>query len=135
MCQVARSRRRRWHGIWLAAIYVVTSAIAPFSAQASEEIDPLVESIAQFGVLKVACSDEDLLSLTGLKFDECLAKAENAKSRCWQSMLPLLDYLRLENSPIGSPDKDDKFNSTAFLLEKCIQSSILLPSALDDYVK
>ncbi|MDH4056756.1 MAG: hypothetical protein OEV58_15445 [Gammaproteobacteria bacterium] len=102
----------------------MTLALIAHPTPAVEGLDAIAKSAIQDGVITIVCGDKQLLDLSGLNFDTCLRKSERHASVCWQAMQPLIPDLEFGTEEFS--EKEDLVLSTLFILEKCIQSSILL---------
>jgi len=116
----------------LIAALLAAAVIIPRSSLASEELDRIAKSTIQEGVAAVACGDQRLIGLSGLDYDACLARSEIVTHSCWDGMQPLLPDLRFGQSDFDEKENQKRVLSTLFVLEKCIQASILLPAAERD---
>lgn len=112
-------------------MFAVLLATSYFFAQplfASEKLDTLGRSAIQDSVAAVVCGDQRLKRLSELDYDACLAKSESVASYCWRGIRSLLPDLRFGEPDFSDQENQDRVLSTFFILEKCLQASILLPN-------
>lgn len=114
--------------IILTTILLISAGILSTSLSASEEAHALGQSMFQESVTAVACGDRALLDLAGLDYDACLSKSEEVVPDCWAGMQPLLPDLRFGQADFESEENQERLLSAIFILEKCLQASVLLRS-------
>lgn len=123
--------RAYWFQPGVSAVLLAISVLSAGHAGATEKAETLSRVTMQEGVAAIACGDQALIGLAGLDYDACIAKSESVAPYCWAAMEPLLPDLRFGQSDFADKENEERVLSTLFVLEKCIQASILLPS--DDH--
>jgi hypothetical protein len=122
------AKKVRRFRIILTSILLPAAVLMAHSLPAAEELEALAKSTIQESVAAVACGNRKLIELSGLDYDVCLAKSVSVAADCWGGMQPLIPDLRFGQSDFAEHVNEERVLSTLFILEKCIQASILLSS-------
>ena len=99
--------------------------LSPF-AIASDDPNSLAREFIRESVAIESCADREFLGRTDLDHDTCVSRFENAVSRCWETIRPIIPDLRFGQRDFGDDENSEKVLATMYALQKCAQSAILL---------